>query len=69
MARRFTVIDGFFSEEMRSEYVAGMSYEAEDGSGLSELVDEWIAQGKVREGGPASEVSGGGEVSAEDKSH
>lgn len=58
MARRFTVIDGFFSDEMKSEYVAGMSYEAEDGSGLSELVDEWIEQGKVREGGPEATITG-----------
>lgn len=62
MGRRFTVIDTFESESLRSTYVAGMSYEAEEGSVLAGLVDQWIEEGRVREGGPQSEVSGQGET-------
>jgi hypothetical protein len=59
MGRRFTVIDSFTSEALKSEYVAGMSYEARDGDTLLlEMIPKWIEQGLVREGGPASEVSG-----------
>jgi hypothetical protein len=61
MARRFTVIDGFVSEELRSEYVAGLSYEARDeDTVLLGLIDQWIDEGKVREGGPSSTVTGEG---------
>jgi hypothetical protein len=49
-SRRFTVIESFYSDDMKTDYVAGQSYEAAEGSGLSELVDEWIKEGKVREG-------------------
>jgi len=59
MGRRFTVLDDFFADETKSQYVAGLSYEAEEGSPLAELVDGWISEGKVREGGPISEVTGG----------
>lgn len=63
MGRRFTVIDNFRSEELQSEYVAGMSYEARDeDETLLGLIDQWIEEGKVREGGPAAEVSGTAEV-------
>jgi hypothetical protein len=62
MGRIFTVIDGFQSEELKSEYVAGLSYEARDeDTVLLGLIDGWIAEGKVREGGPVSSVSGGDE--------
>lgn len=58
---RFTVIDSFFSEETGSEYVAGLSYEArEQDEKLLKLIPQWIEEGKVREGGPQSEVSGRG---------
>ena len=66
MGRRFTVIDSFHSEELRSDYVAGLSYEAQESDEvLLSLIDEWIDEGKVREGGPESIVSGTAE--AEDK--
>jgi len=58
MGRRFTVLDNFKSDETQSEYVAGMSYESQDGDKVSKLIDKWIKDGKVREGGPVSEVSG-----------
>ena len=60
MGRRFTVLEGFFSEGMQSEYVAGFSYEVNDGNDkLNGLVDKWIEDGRVREGGPAAKVTGG----------
>ena len=59
MGRRFTVLDNFTSEALKSEYVAGMSYEARDGDTLLlQMIPKWIEQGLVREGGPQSEVSG-----------
>jgi len=61
MARRFTAIDTFISKELRSEYVAGLSYEARDEDAvLLSMIDQWIEEGKVREGGPQSSVSGEG---------
>ena len=63
MGRRFTVIDSFTSDEFNCEYVAGMSYEARDeDEKLLGLLDGWIKEGKVREGGPAAIVSGTAEV-------
>jgi|KBSSwiStaDraftv2_1062776.scaffolds.fasta_scaffold8437497_1 hypothetical protein len=60
---RFTVIDNFFCEELGSEYVAGLSYEArEEDVALRALIPRWIEEGKVREGGPRSEVMGSGDV-------
>ena len=60
MGQRFTVIDSFTSEALKSEYVAGMSYEAREGDTLLlEMIPKWIEQGLVREGGPQSEVTGG----------
>ncbi len=60
MARVFTVLDNFVSEELHSEYVAGLSYQAGDGDKLLlSLIDKWIKQGKVREGGPSSTITGG----------
>lgn len=61
MGRRFTVLEDFKSEETASEYVAGMSYESQDGDKVSELIDQWIKEGKVREGGPEAQVTGKGE--------
>ena len=59
MGRRFTVLDNFVSDETMSEYVAGMSYEARDeDTKLLGLIDKWIKDGKVREGGPEAIVSG-----------
>ena len=60
MARTFTVIDSFTSDELKSQYVAGLSYTARDeDEKLLSLIDQWIDEGKVREGGPQAQVSGG----------
>jgi hypothetical protein len=68
MGRRFTVLDNFTSEELKSDYVAGLSYEARDEDTiLLGLIDKWIKDGKVREGGPESEVSGTAEVTDKPK--
>ena len=65
MGRRFTVLDNFTSEELRSEYVAGLSYEARDeDTVLLGLIDKWIEEGKVREGGPEAQVTGSDEAEA-----
>jgi len=67
MGRRFTVIDSFHSDEFNSEYVAGMSYEARDeDEKLLGLLDQWIEEGKVREGGPEAVVTGTAEVTDDD---
>jgi hypothetical protein len=67
MGVRFTVIDNFKSEELQSEYVAGLSYEARDeDTVLLGLIPQWIEEGKVREGGPAAIVSGAGETTETD---
>jgi hypothetical protein len=56
---RFMVIDTFFSEELGSEYVAGLSYEARpEDEALLALIPQWISEGKVREGGPVATMSG-----------
>jgi len=68
MGRRFTVIDNFKSEEFQCEYVAGLSYEARDeDEKLLGLLDKWIEEGKVREGGPEAIVSGGDAPVEDDK--
>jgi len=63
MARTFTVIDSFESKETQSGYVAGLSYHARDEDEvLLGLIDGWIKEGKVREGGPEAKVTGTAEV-------
>jgi hypothetical protein len=62
MGQRFTVIENFTSDELGSEYVAGMTYEARDeDTKLLELIPRWIEEGKVREGGPEATISGSDE--------
>ena len=61
----FTILEDFFSEEMRSQYVKGLTYnsaEKEGGPGCPiELVETWVAAGRARWGGEAqSGVSGRG---------
>jgi len=63
MARRFTVIDSFDSDELKSSYVAGLSYTANEGDDvLLGLIDGWIKDGKVREGGPEAQMTAAGEI-------
>jgi hypothetical protein len=60
MGKRFTALDNFTSEDLRCEYVAGLSYEARDEDELLlSLLPQWIEEGKVREGGPEAIVTGG----------
>jgi uncharacterized protein YrzB (UPF0473 family) len=68
MPRIFTVIDSFESEEFQCEYVAGLSYTARDEDDkLLGLIDKWIKEGKIREGGPEAIVSGTAEVTNKTK--
>ena len=59
--RRFTAIYNFWSDETQSGDVAGLSYLArpEDGK-LRKLVDRWINEGLVREGGGVAVLIGRG---------
>jgi hypothetical protein len=60
-ARRFTAIHDFWSDETKSGYVAGLSYLARpEDTVLYPLVDRWIEQGLIREGGGAAVVTGRG---------
>ena len=68
MARTFTVLDNFESKETQSGYVAGLSYTARDEDEvLLGLIDQWIEEGKIREGGPQTQVTGTAEVSDADE--
>jgi uncharacterized protein YggL (DUF469 family) len=63
MARRFTVLTDFFCDELQTQYLANYSYDAGDNDELlNDLLDEWIANGWAREGGPSAELSGQGET-------
>ena len=60
--RRFTAIHDFWSDDTSSGYSAGLSYLARpEDTVLYPLVDRWIEQGLVREGGGLAVVSGKGE--------
>ena len=60
---QFTPKHDFWSEEMKSQYVAGLTYTIRPGNAkLAEAVGQWIDQGKVIPGAaPAGLVSGKGE--------
>ena len=56
---RFTALQDFYSETTESQYVAGLSYETRPGDHkLIELVPQWIVDGLVEWGGPATKVMG-----------
>ena len=58
----FVALVDFWSEDLRSGYVAGLSYTAyddDDHRRLRELLPQWVKEGKVSLGGPASGVRGG----------
>jgi hypothetical protein len=60
-ARRFTALHDFWSDETQSGYSAGMSYTARpEDMVLRALLDQWIDEGLIREGGGASVVTGKG---------
>lgn len=56
---QFTPIEDFFSDEMRSQYCVGLSYNVTpENKRLSEMVTRWVAEGKVRYGVPDVPSSG-----------
>jgi hypothetical protein len=56
---RFTVVKDFYSEELQSHYVAGLSYApGPQDHRLRELIKQWLAEGRIVEGGGAAVVSG-----------
>ena len=63
VSNRFTAVKDFFSDELQSGYVAGMSYEAQDhDEKLLELIPKWLKEGKIKENGADAIVSGTAEV-------
>lgn len=44
--REFTVLESFWCEEVRSEYVVGLHYTAISPA-LDRLLDKWIGEGKA----------------------
>ncbi len=57
---RFTVLTDFYSEELKSYYVAGLGYKITEKN--KALVEQWVKDGKVSLGGPAAKVAAHGEV-------
>lgn len=57
----FTVLESFYSEELKSRYVAGLGYTARpEDKTLLELLPEWVKQGKAAIGRHSqARVSGG----------
>jgi hypothetical protein len=61
--RRFIANETFWSHELQSQYVSGLSYEVRTSDDkLLDLLDRWIAEGRVIEGGQTATMSGTGEV-------
>lgn len=59
----FTCIEDFFSEELRSQYVTGLSYTArEEDEKLLALLPKWKSEGKIVYGRAAVKVAGAGET-------
>lgn len=64
---QFTVLEDFFSKELKSQYCKGLSYNVRPADAvLAELVPQWVEEGKVRLGGvdtpPAGKNNGAGNV-------
>ena len=59
----FSPTEDFFSDEFRSQYIKGLTYNVRDDK-LFQAVDGWISEGKVVVVGAvnAAQVSGTGEV-------
>lgn len=63
---KFTPQEDFFSEEFRSAYLKGLSYQARPGDlKLRALLPGWIAEGKVRLGSPNDAAQGKAQVAGE----
>jgi hypothetical protein len=54
---RRVITKDFFSEEMQSQYVKGLSYTS-DNPKLDAELDKWLRNGSATLGGPAAEVRG-----------
>ncbi len=50
---QFTALKDFWSDETKSQYCKGLSYDATDNPDLLKLVKQWLKARKVRQGGPA----------------
>lgn len=62
MATRFTALQDFACEELKSHYCKGLSYTCRDGKAydkLRALLPKWVAEGRVVLGGVGAEVTGG----------
>lgn len=58
---QFTALEDFWSDEMQSQYCAGLSYTVDkDNQKLAGLVKRWIRARKVALGGPVAQISGKG---------
>ncbi len=56
---RFTALEDFYSPELKSSYVKGLSYTVRPGDVLLvKLVPTWIDEGKVELGGPEAKIEG-----------
>ena len=61
--KHFTVLKDFHSDELASDYVAGMTYTARDqDTKLLAILPKWIKDKKIREGGPEPKVTGSGTI-------
>ena len=59
----FTPKQDFECPDLRSTYLAGMTYTVREGNvTLAKLVDQWLKEGKVVEGGAPTKVAGKGEI-------
>jgi len=58
---RFTAVQGFYSFDTKSEYVAGLSYNI-DNEKLAALVEKWLSEGLVKLDDRVAIVAGVGTV-------
>ena len=66
MARQFRVRADFYSPELKSQYVTGLTYTIRDGnSDLAKLADNWAEEGRIEllDFPVTSEMAGRGEAS------
>lgn len=58
---QFTPLTDFFSEQVGSQYIEGLSYSVREGNDvLAGLVPVWVKEGKVRIGSVGCKVEGQG---------
>jgi hypothetical protein len=65
---QFTPTEDFFSEEMRSQYMKGLTYTVRPGDdALEKCVQKWMKDGKVSEGAAPVNATGPAKVSGKGK--